>query len=88
MQRKMTHSPSEATEPLLSLLALVTRVRQQKRSDKSRDKVFALHAPEVSCIGKGKSARHAGRRLRCRATIFCGTLNLVWRVPTMQTPFK
>jgi transposase, IS5 family len=57
VQRKMTHSPSQATEPLLSLLALVTRVRQQKRSDKSRDKVFALHAPEVSCIGKGKSAR-------------------------------
>jgi IS5 family transposase len=59
VQRKMTDLPSEAMAmaPLQSLLALVTRVWQQKRSDKSRDKVFALHAPEVSCIGKGKSAK-------------------------------
>ena len=57
VQRKMAHLPSDAMTQLQSLLTLVTRVWQQKRSDKSRDKVFALHAPEVSCIGKGKSAK-------------------------------
>jgi IS5 family transposase len=57
VQRKMTDLPSDAMTQLQSLLTLVTRVWQQKRSDKSRDKVFALHAPEVSCIGKGKSAK-------------------------------
>ena len=41
--------------PLQSLLDLVSRVYRQKRTDKSSAKVFALHAPEVSCIGKGKS---------------------------------
>jgi IS5 family transposase len=43
--------------PLQSLLALVTRMWQQKRSDRGRDKVFALHAPEVACIAKGNSAK-------------------------------
>ena len=31
-----------------------TRVREQKRRDPNR-KIYSLHAPEVECIGKGKS---------------------------------
>ncbi len=55
VQRKMDGLAQNAHAPLQSLLDLVSRVWQQKRTDKSNTKVFALHAPEVSCIGKGKS---------------------------------
>jgi IS5 family transposase len=55
VQRKMDGLSQNAQAPLQSLLDLVSRVWQQKRNDKSNTKVFALHAPEVSCIGKGKS---------------------------------
>jgi hypothetical protein len=27
----------------------------QRREDRGRDKIYALHAPEVECIGKGKA---------------------------------
>ncbi len=36
------------------LLSLATRVRQQDQHQRGR-KVYALHAPEVECIGKGKA---------------------------------
>ena len=55
VQRKMDGLAQNVLAPLQTLLALVSRVWQQKRMDKSNTKVFALHAPEVSCIGKGKS---------------------------------
>ena len=55
VQRKMDGLAQNVLTPLQSLLDLVSRVWQQKRTDKSNTKVFALHAPEVSCIGKGKS---------------------------------
>ena len=34
-------------------LARITRLLQQRRADKT--KIYALHAPEVECIGKGKA---------------------------------
>ena len=55
VQRKMDGLAQNVQTPLQTLLDLVNRVWQQKRTDKSNTKVFALHAPEVSCIGKGKS---------------------------------
>lgn len=36
-------------------LALITRLLRQRREDRGRDKIYALHAPEVECIGKGKA---------------------------------
>jgi IS5 family transposase len=36
-------------------LGLVARLLRQRREDRGRDKLYALHAPEVECIGKGKA---------------------------------
>jgi IS5 family transposase len=55
VQRKMTGLEQNVQAPLQTLLDLVSRLYKQKRTDKSNTKVFALHAPEVSCIGKGKA---------------------------------
>jgi IS5 family transposase len=55
VQRKMDGLAQNVQAPLHSLLNLVSRIWQQKRTDRSNTKMFALHAPEVSCIGKGKS---------------------------------
>jgi transposase, IS5 family len=45
---------NEVLERVFALpLALARRVRDQRRRDRGR-KVYALHAPEVECIGKGK----------------------------------
>jgi len=58
VQRKLAQS---STDNVLALIALNTwleraeRVRTQQRSDKN--KLYALHAPEVECIGKGKARK-------------------------------
>ena len=36
-------------------LGLVARLLRQRREDRGRAKLYALHAPEVECIGKGKA---------------------------------
>ena len=38
-----------------TLLERAERIRTQQRHDK--DKLYALHAPEVQCIGKGKARK-------------------------------
>ncbi len=58
VQRKL---PQSSTDNVLALTSLNTwleraeRVRTQQRSDKN--KLYALHAPEVECIGKGKARK-------------------------------
>ena len=58
VQRKMgtegfaTDTP-KAHSDLNLWLQRAERIRTQKRSDKN--KLYALHAPEVECIGKGKA---------------------------------
>ena len=58
VQRKL---PKSSTDNVLALTSLNTwleraeRVRTQQRSDKN--KLYALHAPEVECIGKGKARK-------------------------------
>jgi IS5 family transposase len=42
-----------ARQHLDGLLALTQRILTQKRQDKN--KLYALHAPEVECISKGKT---------------------------------
>ena len=36
-------------------LERIGRLLRQRREDRGRDKIYALHAPEVECIGKGKA---------------------------------
>lgn len=55
IERKMNGSGQAPSEAFERLLELVWRIQQQKRSDKAKDKVLSLHAPEVECIGKGKA---------------------------------
>jgi IS5 family transposase len=45
---------SELAETFALPLALARRVRDQRQRERGR-KVYALHAPEVECIGKGKA---------------------------------
>lgn len=53
IERKLKRSPS--LEPLFRpMLFLAGRVHAQERGQRGR-KVYSLHAPEVECIGKGKS---------------------------------
>jgi transposase, IS5 family len=46
---------ASAPSALTTLLEHAERIRTQKRSDKN--KLYALHAPEVECIGKGKARK-------------------------------
>ena len=50
IDRKANH---EQRQSLNEFLARVTRLHQQQRHDKN--KLYALHAPEVECISKGKA---------------------------------
>jgi IS5 family transposase len=46
---------SASLSHLDSLLARAERIRKQRPKDKG--KLYALHAPEVECIGKGKARK-------------------------------
>jgi transposase, IS5 family len=54
VRRKLAAQP-ELTERFVRPLALVERLLAQQRHDKN--KLYALHAPEVACIAKGKAHR-------------------------------
>ena len=55
VRRKMTGLAEESASTLTVWLDRAERIHRQKRNDKS--KLYALHAPEVECISKGKSRR-------------------------------
>jgi len=58
VQRKLLLNPTDNTLALTSLntwMERAQRIRTQQRSDKN--KLYALHAPEVECIGKGKARK-------------------------------
>jgi len=58
VQRKLLLNPTDNALALTSLntwMERAERVRTQQRSDKN--KLYALHAPEVECIGKGKARK-------------------------------
>jgi transposase, IS5 family len=52
--RKIAGNPV-AKAALAGPLGLIARLLRQRREDRGRDKLYALHAPEVECIGKGKA---------------------------------
>ena len=45
----------KATSDLGQWLERATRIQTQQRN--SKNKLYALHAPEVECIGKGKARK-------------------------------
>ncbi|MBQ0957706.1 IS5 family transposase [Ideonella sp. 4Y11] len=53
VRRKMTALPQSAQDPLTVWLHRAERLHAQKPHDKG--KLYALHAPEVECIGKGNA---------------------------------
>ena len=58
VQRKLLLNPTDNVLALTSLktwLERAERIRTQQRTDKN--KLYALHAPEVECIGKGKARK-------------------------------
>ena len=55
VRRKMTALTQEARDKLTIWLERAERIRTQKPKDKN--KLYALHAPEVECIGKGKARK-------------------------------
>ena len=58
VQRKLASAAAGSASALAALqvwLERAERIRTQQRKDKN--KLYALHAPEVECIGKGKARR-------------------------------
>lgn len=53
VERQLQRVPLEARERLDELLGRTRRILQQRPKDKN--KLYALHAPEVECISKGKA---------------------------------
>lgn len=55
VERKLTELPEAAQATLRTWLERAERIRAQQPKDKN--KLYALHAPEVECIGKGKARK-------------------------------
>ena len=53
MRRKMGEPAEDARTSLETWRVRAQRIQAQKPTDKG--KLYALHAPEVECIGKGKA---------------------------------
>jgi IS5 family transposase len=63
--RKIAARP-ELAETFARPLSLARRVRDQRQRERGR-KVYALHAPEVECIGKGKA--HKPYEFGCKVSV-------------------
>ena len=55
VRRKIVELPADIAQTLEVWLQRAERIRCQQRKDKN--KLYALHAPEVECIGKGKARK-------------------------------
>ena len=53
--RNMSTLPEQVQAKAKDLLARTGRILTQKTKDKNKHKLYALHAPEVECISKGKA---------------------------------
>jgi IS5 family transposase len=53
--RKIASSAEAVRSAFATPLARIAQLLRQRRDDRGRDKIYALHAPEVECIGKGKA---------------------------------
>lgn len=72
-----------------TLLERIERLLTQKRQDKN--KLYALHAPEVECIGKGKARKpyefgvKASIAITHKSGLMVGALRLGWRAFFVDT---
>ena len=58
VKRKLTTASSESPTTIAHLNTLLERAeRIRTQQPKDKDKLYALHAPEVECIGKGKARK-------------------------------
>jgi IS5 family transposase len=59
LARDIARKIASATEAVRAAFATplerIARLLRQRRDDRGREKIYALHAPEVECIGKGKA---------------------------------
>ena len=53
--RKITDAADAVRADFATPLERIAQLLRQRRDDRGRDKIHALHAPEVECIGKGKA---------------------------------
>jgi len=53
--RKIAGATEAAREAFAIPLERIAQLLRQRREDRGREKIYALHAPEVECIGKGKA---------------------------------
>jgi IS5 family transposase len=53
--RKITGAAGAVRAAFATPLERIGRLLRQRREDRGREKIYALHAPEVECIGKGKA---------------------------------
>jgi IS5 family transposase len=53
--RKIETASAAVRAAFVKPLDLIARLLHQRREDRGREKIYALHAPEVECIGKGKA---------------------------------
>jgi hypothetical protein len=82
--RVSTESPTTLTR-LDTLLERAERIRTQQPKDKN--KLYALHAPEVECIGKGKARKPYEFGVKTRIAVTHGS-GLAWwaQEPSPATP--
>lgn len=55
LARKIDTASAAVRAAFVQPLDLIARLLRQRREDRGREKIYALHAPEVECIGKGKA---------------------------------
>lgn len=79
--RDIERKASEIDSELHSLLEISRRIFTQKRNDKN--KVYSVHAPEVSCISKGKA--HKRYEFGCKVSV-AATSRGGWFVGAMALP--
>jgi IS5 family transposase len=53
--RKIGNAADAVHAAFATPLDRIARLLRQRREDRGREKIYALHAPEVECIGKGKA---------------------------------
>ena len=81
MIRDIDRRGSEPDEELQRRLAISKRIYDQKRKDKN--KVYSVHAPEVSCISKGKV--HKKYEFGCKVSV-AATSRGGWFVGALAHP--
>jgi IS5 family transposase len=64
--RKIASSAEAVHAAFATPLARIAQLLRQRRDDRGRDKIYALHAPEVECIA-GPQPRFTETRLGTRA---------------------